>query len=133
MREVAIIGAYETEHGNHKDKFLRELVTEAGNGAIRDAGIDRKEIEAVYVGNYAGSEFNNQNTMASYVATVLAIGNVPAFRLEGACASGGLAMHQGFLAVASGIYDTVLVLGVEKMNTKNPELTMEIVAKGQDA
>lgn len=133
MREVAIIGAYQTVHGNHSDKQLRELVTEAGNGAIRDAGIDRKEIQAVYVGNYAGNEFNNQNTMASYVATCLGIGNVPAFRLEGACASGGLAMHQGFLAVATGVYDTVLVLGAEKMNTKDPMTTMEIVSKGQDA
>ncbi|MBE7413185.1 MAG: thiolase domain-containing protein [Leptospiraceae bacterium] len=132
MREVAIIGAYQTKHGNHSDKVLRELVTEAGNGAIKDSGIDRKEIQAVYVGNYAGNEFNNQNTMASYAATVLGIGNVPAFRLEGACASGGLAMREGFLAVANGVYDTVLVLGVEKMNTKDPETTMGIVAKGQD-
>jgi len=132
MREVAIIGAYETKHGNHSDKVLRELVTEAGNGAIKDSGIDRKEIQAIYVGNYAGNEFNNQNTMASYAATVLGIGNIPAFRLEGACASGGLAMREGFLAVANGVYDTVMVLGVEKMNTQNPEATMQIVAKGQD-
>ncbi len=132
MREVAIIGAYETKHGNHSDKVLRELVTEAGNGAIKDSGIDRKEIQAIYVGNYAGNEFNNQNTMASYAATVLGIGNIPAFRLEGACASGGLAMREGFLAVANGVYDTVIVLGVEKMNTQNPEATMQIVAKGQD-
>lgn len=132
MREVAIIGAYETKHGNHSDRVLRDLVTEAGNGAIKDSGIDRKEIQAIYVGNYAGNEFNNQNTMASYAATVLGIGNIPAFRLEGACASGGLAMREGFLAVASGVYDTVLVLGVEKMNTQGPEATMQIVAKGQD-
>ncbi|MBP6739435.1 MAG: thiolase domain-containing protein [Leptospiraceae bacterium] len=132
MREVSIIGAYQTKHGNHADKHLRELVTEAGNGAIKDSGIDRKEIQAVYVGNYAGNEFNSQNTMASYVSTVLGIGNVPSYRLEGACASGGLALNQGFHAVASGRFDTVLVLGVEKMNTQDPTKTMEIVSKGQD-
>ena len=130
MREVSIIGAYETIHGNLGDRFLRDMVTEAGNGAIKDAGIDRKEIQAVYVGNYAGNEFNNQNTMASYVSTVLGLGDRPAMRLEGACASGGLAMAQGFLAVATGLYDTVLVMGVE--NTKDPTTTMEIVGKGQD-
>ena len=75
MREVSIIGAFQTKHGNHADKHLRELVTEAGNGAIKDAGIDRKEIQAVFVGNYAGNEFNSQNTMASYVSTILGIGN----------------------------------------------------------
>jgi acetyl-CoA C-acetyltransferase len=132
MREVVIVGAYETEHGNHKDRLLRDLVCEAGNGAIKDAGIDRKEIQAVYVGNYAGSEFNNQNTMASFVSTALGIGHLPSMRLEGACASGGLAVREGFLAVANGVYDTVLVLGVEKMNVYDPTTTMEIVAKGQD-
>lgn len=132
MREVAIIGACETVHGNHSDRVLRDLVTEAGNGAIKDAGIDRKEIQAVYVGNYAGQEFNFQNTMGSYAATVLGLGDRPAMKLEGACASGGLAMRQGFLAVASGLYDTVLVLGVEKMNTRDSETTMQIVSRGQD-
>jgi acetyl-CoA C-acetyltransferase len=133
MREVAIIGAYETKHGNHSNRFLRDLVSEAGNGAILDAGIDRKEIQAVYVGNYAGQEFNNQNTMGSYAATVLGLGDRPAVKLEGACASGGLAVRAAFMAVANGLYDTVLVLGVEKMNTKDPETTMEIVARGQDS
>ncbi|EQA45578.1 thiolase, C-terminal domain protein [Leptospira broomii serovar Hurstbridge str. 5399] len=132
MREVAIVGAYETLHGNHKDRTLRDLVTEAGNGAVRDSGIDRKEIQAVYVGNYAGNEFNAQNTMGSYAANLLGLGDRPAIRTEGACASGGIAMRQGFLAVASGLYDTVLVLGVEKMNGLDPESTMEIVARGQD-
>ncbi len=132
MREVAIVGAYETVHGNHKDRTLRDLVTEAGNGAIKDSGIDRKEIQAVYVGNYAGNEFNAQNTMGSYAANLLGLGDKPAIRTEGACASGGIAMRQGVLAVASGLYDTVLVLGVEKMNGLDPETTMEIVARGQD-
>ncbi|MCB1142159.1 MAG: thiolase domain-containing protein [Leptospiraceae bacterium] len=133
MRDVAIIGAYETIHGNLQKRLLRDMVTEAGRGAIRDAGIDLKEIEAVYVGNYAGQEFNNQNTMGSYVSTVLGLGDRPSMKLEGACASGGLAMRAGFHAIASGLHDTVLVLGVEKMNTKDPSTTMEIVARGQDS
>lgn len=132
MREVAIIGAYETKHGNLSDRLLRSMVTEAGNGAIKDAGINRKDIQAVFVGNYAGQEFNNQNTMGSYVSTILGIGDVPACKLEGACASGGLAMRQGYLAIATGLYDTVLVLGVEKMNTMDAESTMQVVSKGQD-
>ena len=133
MRDVSIIGAYETEHGNHSKRLLRDLVSEAGNGVFLDSGIDRKEIQAVYVGNYAGQEFNNQNTMGSYVANVLGIGDKPATKLEGACASGGLAFKAGFNAVASGLYDTVLVFGVEKMNTKDPTTTMEIVSRGQDS
>lgn len=132
MRDVAIIGVYETVHGNHSKKLLRELIVEAGNGALKDAGVDRKEVEAVYVGNYAGNEFNDQNTMASFVSTALGIGDKPSLRLEGACASGGLAMAQGVQAIATGVHDIVLVMGVEKMNTKDPTTTMEIVGKGQD-
>lgn len=133
MRDVAIIGAYETVHGNLSDRSLRQLIVEAGNGAIKDSGVDRKEIDAVYLGNYAGNEFNDQNQMASFAATLIGLGHLPAFRVEAACASGGIAVRQGFLAVASGQYDTVVVLGAEKMNTKDPTTTMEIVAKGQDA
>jgi acetyl-CoA C-acetyltransferase len=46
---------------------------------------------------------------------------VPAFKIEGACASGGLAMHNAVNAVASGQYATVLVLGIEKMTDHRPE------------
>jgi acetyl-CoA C-acetyltransferase len=132
MKDTSIIGAYETAHGAHKDRSLRDLVTEAGNGAIKDAGIDRKEIQAVYVGNYAANEFNGQNTVGSLAATVLGLGDRPAIRFEGACASGGIAVRQAMLAVASGQYDTVLALGVEKMNGLDPESTMNVVARGQD-
>ena len=133
MREVAIIGAYETKHGNHSDRSLRSLVIEAGNGAINDSKIDRGEIEILYCGNYAGNEFNNQNTMASYASNVLGLGKIPAMRVEGACASGGIAVRQAFLAVAMGLHDTAMAMGVEKMNVYDPNTTMEIVARGQDA
>ena len=109
---------YQTKHGNHADKHLRELVTEAGNGAIKDSGIDRKEIQAVYVGNYTGNEFNEIKHNGVLRFYYIRIGNVPSYRLEGACASGGLALNQGFHAVASGRFDTVFVLSVEKMNTQ---------------
>jgi acetyl-CoA C-acetyltransferase len=132
MRGVSIIGAYETKFGILKDRSLRGLIAEAGNSAIRDAGIEKKAIQALYVGNYAANEFNNQNVMAAYVATVLGLNNIPYIRLEGACASGGLALREGFIAVASGIYDFVLVLGVEKMNTKETPDIMDILAKGMD-
>lgn len=132
MRQTSIIGACQTRHGNLKDKTIRDLIAEAGNGAIKDSGIERDEIQAVYVGNYAGTGFNGQNTMGSLAATVLGLGNKPALRLEGACASGGLAVRQAMIAVASGLYDTVLALGCEKMNGQDPARTMKVVAEGQD-
>lgn len=132
MRKVAIAGAYQTRHGKFVNKSLREFVTEAGLNAIRDSKIPKSDIQAVFVGNYAGNEFNGQNAIAPFVASVLGLEHSPSTHLEGACASGGLAVRQAYLTVAAGFYDTVLVLGVEKMNTTTPENTMEIVARGQD-
>lgn len=116
MKEVYIIGAHESLHGNRKDADLRKLIAESGNGAIADAGIDRNEIGALYLGNYNGTQFNNQNTLAALAATSLGIPHVPTQRMEAACASGGIAFRNAFFAVAAGIYDTVMVMGVEKMN-----------------
>lgn len=116
MREVYIIGAHESVHGNRKDANLRKLIAEAGNAAIADAGIDRHEIQALYMGNYNGNGFNNQNTLAAMAASSLGIPEVPTQRFEAACASGGVAFRNAMIAVASGIYDTVMVMGVEKMN-----------------
>lgn len=116
MREVYIIGAHETEHGNFKDKTIRHLISIAGNGAIKDAGIDRSEIQAVYLGNYNGNAFNKQNTMAALAASSLGIPQAATLRFEAACASGGVAFRNAMIAVGAGIYDTVLVMGVEKMN-----------------
>lgn len=132
MRKVFIAGAYQTKHGKFTDKPLREFISEAGTGALRDSNVPREDIQAVFVGNYAGNEFNGQNAIAAYTAGVLGLNHAPSVHFEGACASGGLAVRQAYLTVAAGIYDTVLVLGVEKMNGRDPETTMEIVARGQD-
>lgn len=125
MREVYIIGAHQSVHGNRKDADLRKLIAEAAIPAIRDAGIDKKEIQAIYLANYNANQFNNQNTLAALAATSLGLPEVPTVRFEAACASGGIAFRQAFIAIAAGIYDTVLVLGVEKMNVPLEEADAE--------
>jgi len=132
MSDIAILGAYENRHGALKETSLREMISEVGNGAILDSKIDRDEIQAVYVGNYAANEFNGQNAIASYTATILGLGDKPAIHTEGACASGGIALREAFISIKAGIYDTVLVLGVEKMNTLEGVELMETVGRGQD-
>ena len=125
MREVSIIGAAETKHGILKNQTIRDIIAEAGNGAIDDAKIDRKEIQALYLGNYNGNAFNKQNTMAAYASTSLGMQHAASMRTEGACASGGIAFRQGYMAVAFGMYDTVMVMGVEKMNVPFDELPID--------
>ena len=114
-RDVAIVGVGITPFGELWDKGLRELVSEAGFAAAAEAGVRGKEIELIIVGNMSGGMFVGQEHVAALVADFLGLNPTPAVRVEAACASGGVALRQGYLAIASGLYDLVAVGGVEKM------------------
>jgi len=113
MREVAIIGVGMNKWGELWDKSLREIFVEAALLAIDDAGVDR--IDSMYVGSMSSGLFTEQEHIASLLADYLGTPSIPSTRVESACASGGLALRQGFIDVASGMNDVVLVGGVEKM------------------
>lgn len=113
MREVAVIGVGMSRWGEVWEKSLRDIFTETALLAIDDAGVDR--IDSMYVGCMSSGLFVGQEHLASLLADYLGMGPIPAARVESACASGGLAVKQGFIEVASGLSDIVLVSGVEKM------------------
>lgn len=133
MKKVSILGADEIRWGVLKERNFDDMIAEAGNKAIRDSGIERKAIQAIYVGNFGGPAFVGQATVGSLVGTTLGLPNVPAFRVEAACSSGAIAFREGYIAVAAGLYDFVLVLGVEKLNTKETPEVIELLAQGTDA
>ncbi len=113
MREVAIIGTGMTKFGELWQKSMRDLFVEASLKAIDDAKVDH--IDGLYVGCMSSGLFVGQEHLGALMADYLGYGNIPAVRVESACASGGFAFRQGFLDVASGMSDIVLVGGVEKM------------------
>jgi acetyl-CoA C-acetyltransferase len=113
MRDVAIIGVGMTKWGELWAKSLRTIFAETALLALEDAGVDR--IDSLYVGCMSSGLFTGQEHLASLLADYLGRTPVPAARVESACASGGLALRQGFLEVAAGASDVVLVGGVEKM------------------
>jgi acetyl-CoA C-acetyltransferase len=86
---------------------------DAATAAIDDAGVDK--IDSMYVGCMSGGLFVGQEHLASMLTDYLGMGPMPAARVESACASGGVAFRQGYIDVASGMSDVVLVSGVEKM------------------
>jgi len=131
MRSVSLIGAGVTSFGVRSEGVVR-LGAEICRMAIEDAGIGLERVEAFFLGNFAGHAFTGQNHLAPMVAHAAGLGPVPCTRAEGACASGGLAVHQGVLAVASGAADFVLVAGVEKMSTTTTVETAEILAAAGD-
>ena len=113
MRDVAVVGVGMSEFGELWKKSLRQLFVDAALAAIDDAGVEK--IDSMYVGCMSGGLFAGQEHLASVLADYLGVASIPACRVESACASGGVAFRQGYIEVASGMSDVVLVGGVEKM------------------
>jgi acetyl-CoA C-acetyltransferase len=89
-------------------------------------------MDAFFLGNFAGPSFTGQNHLAPYISTALGIQGVPATRVEAACASSGSAFFHAYTGVASGVYDLVLVIGVEKMTSQTTPRVTEILAAAGD-
>lgn len=118
-RGVAIVGAGMSKFGAFPEKNSRDLFVEAFKDlcASVDTGFDPEAIETLYIGNYSSDLFERQGHTAPILADAVGLAPRPAVRVEDACASGGVALRQGVMAIASGMYDVVLVGGVEKMTS----------------
>ncbi len=132
MRPVVVVGIGKTPFGAFPDRDLRSLGVEAGQKCLENAGAKPEQVEAFYLGNFAGPSFVGQNHLAPYVAGAMGISGVPATRLEAACASGGSAFFHAYTSVAAGLYDVVLVTGVEKMTSQPTPRVSEILAGAGD-
>ena len=132
MRPVAVIGIGKTAFGAFPDRDLRSLAVEAGQKAMADANVSPSKIEAFYLGNFAGPSFVGQNHLAPYIAGAMGVNGVPATRFEAACASSGSAFFHAVSAVGAGLYDLVLVGGVEKMTSQATPKVTEILAGAGD-
>jgi len=115
VRRVAIVGVGMTKFGERWNAGLRELIAEAGVNAMKDAGIPGEQIDALYGGTMASGSLIGQEHITALIADYMGLNPIPATRVEAACASGGVALRTAYMAVASGLHDTVVVGGVEKM------------------
>jgi len=135
-RDVAIVGAGMTRfhHKIHADKTSRELFVEAALEAADsvDNGFDMRDVEALFVGNFSSDAFEHQAHTAALMADWLGLCPRAATRVEDACASSGVAVNMGALAVASGAYDVVMVGGVEKMRNLTTEEVTDTLAMAAD-
>jgi acetyl-CoA C-acetyltransferase len=132
MRPVAIIGIGKTDFGAFPDRDLRSLAVEAGQKCLGNANVKPSNIEAYYLGNFAGPSFVGQNHLAPYIAGAMGITGVPCTRFEAACASSGSAFYHAVSSVAAGLNDVVLVAGVEKMTSQSTPKVTEILAGAGD-
>jgi len=122
LRDVAIIGVGMTPVTAGSGKSLTELFVEAATDAIEDSGVDK--IDSIYVGNMMSGFLQNQEHLGALMATALGKEGVPTYKVEGACASGGVAANAGVKGVLSGLEEVALVGAVEKMSGyTTPEVT----------
>ena len=115
MRDVAVIGAGMIPFGRRDEDTLLDMLAYASLKALDDAGLGDKSVDAVYVGNMGGGIIQHQTAIASSLVDRLSLLPAAADVVENGPASGGSAVKNGLLAVASGYYDVVLVVGGEKM------------------
>lgn len=134
MRDVAIIGIGDTVFGELWDSSLRKIGIEAGIAAINDAGISGDDVDALYVGNMSAGKFIEQEHLAALIADYAGLtkNHIPATRVEAGGASGALALREGYLSVASGEYDIVVIGGAEKMTDVGEDEIMKIQAAAID-
>ena len=131
MTEVVIAGIGQTEVGEHWDIGLRELAYAAIKDALHDA--DGLKPQALFVGNMLAPNLSNQAHLGVLLADYAGMLGIEAVTLEAAGASGGAALRQGYLAIASGMVDVALVVGVEKFTDKIGSGIEEALATTSDS
>src|SRR3989338_7905704 len=130
MRNVAVVGVGQTKFGEHWDKSIRDMIIEAGLAAVRDAKIERGDVQSLFIGCMSSGRYAGQEHLGALAADSLGM-RVPATRFEGACASGSLAFRNAYIDVASGRHDCAIVIGAEKMtDVKGPEAITSLAAAG---
>ncbi len=122
-RGVALVGVGMSKFDVFRDKDSKHLFAEAFKEMLLtvDKGIDPRDIDALYLGNFTNDFFVHQGHWGPIISDLLGITPKPATRIEGACASSALAFREGVFAIASGFYDVVLVGGVEEMSKRSTE------------
>lgn len=133
-RGVAIVGAGMSKFGSFKGLNNRDLFVEACNEMLKsvDKGIETKDIEALYVGNYSADLFEQQTGPAPIIGDWLGLIPKPITRIENMCASGGTALREGIIAIASGLFDIVLTGGVEKMTNLSTVKATDVLGFASD-
>lgn len=131
MTDIVIAGIGQTEVGEHWDISLRDLAYLAIRGAIENSG--GLKPQALFAGNMLAPNLSNQAHLGVLLADYSGLTGIEAVTVEAAGASGGAALRQGYLAVASGLVDVALVIGVEKFTDKVGPSVDEAVSTAEDA
>ncbi len=120
MRDVYVLDAHTIKFGRYLDKSVKDLAAETILPCLKQAGLDKKQIQALWFSNSGWGYGNGQDCIRAQVALrPLGIESIPMTNVENACAGGSTAFHHAWLGVASGLYDITMAVGAEKVNDPN--------------
>lgn len=131
MTNSAIIGIGKTDVGEHWETSLRHLAWYAIEAALDDAATT--EIDAIFVANMLAGSLSQQDHLGALIADFAGMRGAESVTVEAADASGGAAMRQAVLAVESGLVQTALVVGVEKVTDETGSAVISAMTTGLDA
>jgi len=129
-RKVAVVAGGHSKFGKRYDATMRELSAEAYK-PIYDEGITQDKIDASVL-SYAASQFTGQGAGSALIADYIGLQNRPHLRVESACTTGTASLRAAWGMVAAGLYDVMLVLGVEQMNRVSSATATEYMSQAGD-
>jgi acetyl-CoA acetyltransferase len=128
-----IIGSGQTPCGKFPGASVASLAVEALDAALADAGVDPARVDAIFFANALSGLMTGQECVRGQVALrQTRYGGIPVFNVENACASGSTALNMACLAIDSGAYETVAVVGSEKMSDPDRSLPIRALAGAAD-
>ncbi|MFX1578494.1 MAG: thiolase domain-containing protein [Promethearchaeota archaeon] len=130
--KVAIVGVGICKFGELWEQNLRDITLEAGMYAIFDSGVRGADIDGLVIGNMSAGRFTGQEHLGAQAADMGGLGDMPAYSVEAACASGGAAVRHAYMAIKSGEHNVMLVLGTEKMSDVNQSEAMNTISVASD-
>lgn len=127
VRQVAIVGTGLTKFGKH-EKNIVQILADASLAALRDSKTEREKFDGVFVANFASGEFEGKTGIANALTSDMALEPAFASRIDNTSGSGGAALYLGWMSVASGQSDMVLVAGGEKMTSVPTDVATDVIA-----
>ena len=133
MRDVYVRGVGMTRFAKQLDRGLKDLTSEAVEAALADAHMDVAAVQQAFFSNALAGSLTGQEMVAGQVSLrPSGIASIPVINVENACASASTALRLGFLAVASGLADSVLCVGAEKMSHADKQLPLLSIGRATD-
>jgi acetyl-CoA acetyltransferase len=129
---VVVAGIGMTRFGKFLERGVRSLAEEAVSEALKDAGVEVKDVQTAYFANAVSGLITGQEMIRGQAALRnTGLLGIPIFNVENACASAASAFHLAWLAVASGQYDVALAVGAEKLFHEDKSRAVRAIGTSQ--